>query len=116
MGAINEELAGHTQCLLSTHCGQLTRCGAAVSQPYIIRSAAFLNRLADQCEPMDIEHLDYAQLSEEAMAAADGATSLDECQAHLDRAVRYAQLACLEHQRSPDFHVVEIRPGVRRQS
>jgi hypothetical protein len=63
---------------------------------------------------MDIEHLDYAQLSEEAMAAADGAISLDECQAHLARAVRYASLACLAHQRSPDFNVVEIRPGVRR--
>jgi hypothetical protein len=75
-----------------------------------------LKSLADQDALMNIEHLDYAQLSEEAMAAADSAPSLDECQAHLDRAVRYAQLACLEHQRSPDFHVVEIRPGVRRQS
>ena len=63
---------------------------------------------------MNIAHLDYAQLGEEAMAAADGATSLEECQAHLDRAVRYAQLACMAHQRSPDFNVTEIRPGVRR--
>lgn len=63
---------------------------------------------------MNTEHLDYAQLSEDAMAAAGGAASLDECQAHLDRAVGYAQLACLEHHRSPDFNVVEIRPGVRR--
>jgi hypothetical protein len=63
---------------------------------------------------MNIEHLDYAQLGEEAMAAADAAASLDECQAHLDRAVRFAQLACLAHQRSPEFNVVEIRPGVRR--
>ena len=64
---------------------------------------------------MDIDHLDYAQLSEDAMAAADGATSVEECQAHLARAVRYASLACLDNQRSPDFNVVEIRPGVRRQ-
>lgn len=65
---------------------------------------------------MDIEHLDYAQLSEDAMAAADDATSIEDCQMHLARAVRYASLACLEQQRSPDFNVVEIRPGVRRQS
>jgi hypothetical protein len=62
---------------------------------------------------MPIDTLDYAQLSEAAMAAADGAGSIEECQAHLYRAVRYAQLACIEQQRSPDFHVVEIRPGVR---
>ena len=62
---------------------------------------------------MNIEHLDYAQLSEDAMAAADGATSIEDCQAHLARALRYASLACLEHQRLPDFNVVEIRPGVR---
>lgn len=47
------------------------------------------------------------------MAAAERAPSLEECQAHLDRAVRYASLACLAHQRSPDFNVVDIRPGVR---
>jgi hypothetical protein len=64
---------------------------------------------------MNIDHLDYAQLSEDAMAAADGATSIEECQTHLARAVRYASLACLDNQRSPDFNVVEIRPGVRRQ-
>jgi hypothetical protein len=64
---------------------------------------------------MGIEHLDYAQLSEAAMAAADAATSLEECQAHLARAVRYASLACIEHHRSPDFNVVEMRAGVRRQ-
>ena len=63
---------------------------------------------------MQIAHIDYAQLSEDAMAAAAAASDLEECQANLDRAVRYAQLACLEHQRSPDFNVVEIRPGVRR--
>jgi hypothetical protein len=64
---------------------------------------------------MNLEHVDYTQLSEDAMAAADGAASLEECQAHLARAVRYASLACMRHQRSPDFNVVEIRPGVRRQ-
>ena len=63
---------------------------------------------------MDIDHLDYAQLCEDAMAAADGATSIEECQTHLSRAVRYASLACMDNQRSPDFNVVEIRPGVRR--
>jgi hypothetical protein len=62
---------------------------------------------------MNIAHLDYTQLSDEAMAAADSASSLEECQAHLNRAVRYAQLACLEHHQSPDFNVVEIRTGVR---
>jgi hypothetical protein len=60
-------------------------------------------------------YLDYAQLSEDAMADADCATSIEECQAHLARAVRYASLASMENQRSPDFNVVEIRPGVRRQ-
>jgi hypothetical protein len=63
---------------------------------------------------MNIEQLDYARLSEDAMAAADDAATIDECQAHLARAVRYASLASLEHQRSPDFNVVEIRPGVHR--
>jgi hypothetical protein len=29
--------------------------------------------------------------------------------------VKYASLACLERQRSPDFNIVEIRPGARRQ-
>ena len=58
---------------------------------------------------MDIEHLDYALLSELAMAAADDAESLEECQSHLARAVRYASLACIERQRSPDFNVVEFR-------
>ena len=62
---------------------------------------------------MDVEHVDYAQLSEDAMAAADGATSVEECQMHLIRAVRYASLACMERQRSPDFNVFEIRSGVR---
>jgi hypothetical protein len=57
---------------------------------------------------MTIESLDYAQLSEDAMAAADRAATLDECQAHLDRAVRYAQLACLEEQRSGRSNVVPI--------
>jgi hypothetical protein len=64
---------------------------------------------------MNIEKLDYARLSEDAMTAADDAATMEECQAHLARAVRYASLASLEHQRSPDFNVVEIRPGVRHQ-
>ena len=64
---------------------------------------------------MEIQHIDYAQLSEDAIAAADRALSLEECQDHLARAVRYASLACLEHQREPDFNVVEIWPGARRQ-
>jgi hypothetical protein len=63
---------------------------------------------------METHHLDYASLSEKEMVAAEQAASLEECQAHLDRAVRYASLACLAHQRSPDFNVAEIRPGVRR--
>ena len=61
---------------------------------------------------MEIESLDYARLSEEEMAAADGALSIEECQVHLARAVRYASLASLKHQRSSDFNVIEIRPGV----
>ena len=62
---------------------------------------------------MSVEQLDYARLSEDAMAAADDAATIEECQAHLARAVRYASLASLEHQRSPDFNVVELRPGAR---
>ena len=64
---------------------------------------------------MDIEHLDYSLLSEQAMAAADGADTLEDCQAHLAPAVRYASLACMERQRSPDFNVFDIRQtGSRR--
>ena len=48
---------------------------------------------------MDIETLDYARMSEEAMEAADRASTLEECQRHLDRAVRFAQLACFEQRR-----------------
>jgi hypothetical protein len=64
---------------------------------------------------MQIHYIDYAQLSEDAMAAADRAATLEECQDHLARAVRYASLVCLERQSSPDFNIVEIRLGVRRQ-
>jgi hypothetical protein len=64
---------------------------------------------------MHIDTIDYARLSEAAMAAAEGAASLDECQAQLARAVRFASLACLANQRSPDFNVVEMRPGIRAQ-
>ena len=63
---------------------------------------------------MQIEHFDYAQLSEAAMLAADEAATVEECQEHLARAVRYASLACMERHRSPDFNVIEIRPGIRR--
>ena len=62
---------------------------------------------------METHSFDYARLSEKEMAAAHEAPSLAECQAHLARAVRFASLACLANQRSPDFNVVEIRPGVR---
>ena len=62
---------------------------------------------------MDIERLDYARLSADAMAAADDATSIEECEIQLARALRYDSLACLEHQRVPDFNIVEIGPGVR---
>jgi hypothetical protein len=87
-----------------------------VPLPHIIKSATFLGTFEGQDDPMmDVEHLDYARLSEEAMVDADDAATLDECQAHLHRALRYAQLACLEHQRSPDFNVIEIRRGARRQ-
>ena len=57
---------------------------------------------------MNIETLDYAQMSEEAMAAADRASTLEECQGHLDRAVRYAQLACFEQRRPGRPNVVEL--------
>jgi hypothetical protein len=63
---------------------------------------------------MNIEQLDYARLSEDAMTAADDAETIEECQAHLARAVRYASLASLNHQRPPELNVFEIRPGVRR--
>jgi hypothetical protein len=63
---------------------------------------------------MNVEQLDYARLSEDAMAAADDAATIEECQGHLARAVRYASMACLERQRSPDFNVVAIRPGARQ--
>lgn len=58
---------------------------------------------------MDIEHLDYSLLSELAMAAADDSETLEECQSHLARAVRYASLACMERQRSPNFNIVDFR-------
>jgi hypothetical protein len=65
---------------------------------------------------MQIEPLDYDELSENAMAAADAAQTLEECQAHLMRAVRFASLASMNCHRPPDFNVVEIRPGVRQSS
>ncbi|HEU5284917.1 MAG TPA: hypothetical protein VFU20_00230 [Sphingomicrobium sp.] len=62
---------------------------------------------------MDFDTLDYARMSEEAMAAADGSDTLEECQAHLDRAVRYAQLACLERHRPGRSNVVDIASARR---
>ncbi|MGI8611304.1 MAG: hypothetical protein ACR2KH_03375 [Sphingomicrobium sp.] len=62
---------------------------------------------------MEIETLDYAQMSEEAMAAADRASTLEECQAHLDRAMRFAQLACFEQRRPGRSNVVEIATARR---
>lgn len=62
---------------------------------------------------MEIETLDYAQMSEDAMAAADRAGTLEECQAHLDRAMRFAQLACLEQRRPGRSNVVEIATARR---
>lgn len=59
---------------------------------------------------MTIEHMDYSQLSEAAMAAADNAPCLDDYQALLARAVRYACLASMERRRSPDCNLVPIRP------
>jgi hypothetical protein len=81
----------------------------AVPQSHEGEPAAFARAGTGQDTAMDIEHLDYALLSELAMAAADDAESLEECQSHLARAVRYASLACMERQRSPDFNVIEFR-------
>lgn len=61
---------------------------------------------------MEPHKVDYARLSENEMAAAHQAPSLEQCQAHLARAVRFASLASLTNQRSPDFNVVEIRAGL----
>jgi hypothetical protein len=52
--------------------------------------------------------LDYSELSEIEMAAADRAASIEECQTHLDRAVRYAQLACFERHGPGRSNVVHI--------
>lgn len=57
---------------------------------------------------MDIETIDYTRMSEEAIAAAVRASTLAERQAHLDRAMRYAQLACLEQRRRRRSNVVDI--------
>ena len=62
---------------------------------------------------MQIHLLDYVQLSENEMAAANRAETLEECQAHLDRAVAYAQLACRERQWQRSWKVEER--SMRRQ-
>lgn len=96
--------------------GAAGQAARSVSQPYRPGLPPFPDRDVDQDGQMEIQHVDYAQLSEDAMAAADRAASLEECQDHLARAVRYASLACQERQREPDFNVVEIWPGARRRS
>ena len=58
---------------------------------------------------MQIETDGYAELSENEMVAADRAQSVDECQAHLYQALRYAQVACLERPQSAPSNVVAIR-------
>ncbi len=63
---------------------------------------------------MNIESIDYARMSEAEMAAAEKAETLEQCQVHLAQAVRFASLASMAHQRSPDFNVVEIWPGARQ--
>ena len=85
--------------------------GLGVPQSHGAESAAFARYRRAQDADMDIEHLDYSRLSEQAMAAADHAATLEECQAHLARAVRFASLACMERQRSPDVNVVDFRQG-----
>ena len=84
---------------------------AHVPQLHGIESPAFARCPGVQNAAMDIEQLDYSLLSELAMAAADDSETLEECQSHLARAVRYASLACMERQRTPDFNVVDIRRG-----
>ena len=83
----------------------------AVPQLHATESPTFASCHRVQNAAMDIEHLDYSFLSELAMAAADDSETLEECQSHLARAVRYASLACMERQRTPDFNVVDIRRG-----
>jgi hypothetical protein len=87
--------------------------GATVPQRHAREAARFHRRAAGQDGRMDIETLDYARLSEEAMAAADRASTLEECQAHLDRAMRFAQLACLERRRPGRSNVVAIATARR---
>lgn len=66
-----------------------------------MRAAGFKGLANAQDGGMQIETGSYAELSEKEMAAADRAQSLEECQAHLYQALRYAQFACLER---PQFH------------
>jgi hypothetical protein len=94
--------------------GLVEREEAAVPQSHGNESAAFARCGRVQDAAMKIEHMDYSLLSEQAIAAADDAVTLEECQAHLARAVRYASLASLERQRSPDFNVVDIRQDACR--
>jgi hypothetical protein len=47
---------------------------------------------------MNQECAEYIRSSDREMAAAHRATTVDECVVHLDRARRYALLACRERQ------------------
>jgi hypothetical protein len=49
-------------------------------------------------EMVNIASADYIRMSDKEMAAAHRARTVDECVAHLDRARRYALLACRERQ------------------
>nr|WP_294167466.1 hypothetical protein [uncultured Sphingomonas sp.] len=47
---------------------------------------------------MNLEGAEYVRLCDREMAAAHGAKTVEECVVHLDRARRYALLACRERQ------------------
>ena len=51
-----------------------------------------------RCRMMNLECEEYVRLSDREMAAAHRAKTVDECVVHLDRARRYALLACRERQ------------------
>ena len=89
-----------------THSGACRMSHIRTARHWRLSAAALLIKM----ERMDIKHLDYARLSEAAMAAADSANSLVECQALLAQAVRYVSLACVVHQGSADLNVVQSGP------
>ena len=53
----------------------------------------------------------YAALSDEEMAAADRAATLQDRIAHLENAFRFAQVACAE--RSREANVIALSPSRR---